>query len=144
MEVKIQNNLVYGFAAEECKLDLYLPEGDNFDTIVYFHGGGLEGGHKDDYYYVDMAKSFAKNGYGFASVEYRKYPNAKFPDFLEDCALATAVFGPSLELICVIVINIITNVFMNVVGPGLVSGEKQRLSVKRLIFNPMLIAFLWA
>ena len=29
-------------------------------------------------------------GYAFASVEYRMYPTAKFPDYLEDCASATA------------------------------------------------------
>ena len=37
-----------------------------------------------------MAAAFTAAGYALASVEYRKYPNAKFPDFLLDGAKATA------------------------------------------------------
>ena len=29
-------------------LDLYLPDSEEFDVFVYFHGGGLEGGSKDN------------------------------------------------------------------------------------------------
>jgi hypothetical protein len=36
-----------------------------------------------------LAKAFTDAGYAFASVEYRMYPKAKFPDFLVDCAKAT-------------------------------------------------------
>ncbi len=88
--MQIINDVVYDGKHEECKLDLYLPSAKGFETIVYFHGGGLAGGHKNDYYYVEMAEKFAEEGYGFASVEYRKYPTAKYPDFIEDCATATA------------------------------------------------------
>ncbi len=88
--MKIYNNLPYGGADEVCKFDLYLPEQEGYDTVVYFHGGGLEGGTKADPYYVDMAKSFAERGIAFASVEYRKYPKAKYPDYIVDCATATA------------------------------------------------------
>ena len=32
---------------ERCKLDMYIPEGkQGFATVVFFHGGGLEGGSK--------------------------------------------------------------------------------------------------
>lgn len=73
---------------DDCRLDLYLPEKENFETVVYFHGGGLTGGHKNDYYYVEMARDFANAGIGFVSVEYRKYPNVRFPDYICDCAKA--------------------------------------------------------
>ena len=33
---------------EKNKLDAYLPEGKELPIIVYFHGGGLEGGDKGD------------------------------------------------------------------------------------------------
>ena len=75
---------------EETLVDIYLPETDNFKTIVNFHGGGLDHGSKAGTTLDIMAKAFTEAGYAFASVEYRKYPNAKFPDFLVDCAKATA------------------------------------------------------
>ena len=65
-------------------LDLYLPESVEFDLFVYFHGGGLEGGSRKG---VEVfSKTLAKNNIATASVEYRMYPNAKFPDFIKDCA----------------------------------------------------------
>ncbi len=88
--MSILNDIIYNEQYEDCRLDLYLPPSKGFDTVVYFHGGGLTGGHKNDYYYVEIAERFAEKGMGFASVEYRKYPTAKYPDFLEDCARATA------------------------------------------------------
>ncbi len=87
--MKIIKDVAYSAINEDCLLDLYLPDTNGFDTIVYFHGGGLTGGHKNDYYYVEMAEKFAEQGYGFVSVEYRKYPTAKYPEFIEDCANAT-------------------------------------------------------
>ena len=36
------------YRKERCKLDLYYPEQQKgFATIVWFHGGGLEGGGKE-------------------------------------------------------------------------------------------------
>ena len=75
---------------EETLVDFYLPDTDNFTTVVNFHGGGLDHGSKTAATLEEMAKAFTKAGYALASVEYRKYPNAKYPDFLVDCAKATA------------------------------------------------------
>ena len=74
----------------KCCLDMYLPSLRGFKTIVYFHGGGLEAGDKADKNYVEIAKRFAECGYGFVSVNYRMYPTAKFPEYLEDAAEAIA------------------------------------------------------
>ena len=41
--------------AGEQALDLYLPEEEDFDLFIYFHGGGLEKGDKKD------ASKFAKD-----------------------------------------------------------------------------------
>jgi len=68
-------------------LDIYLPDTDGFDTILWFHGGGLEGGsYKDDSY----AAGIVSKGYAFVSAEYRMYPDACFPDYVEDAAAAVA------------------------------------------------------
>lgn len=84
--MKILKNLNYN-SYEKCVLDAYLPDENGFTSIIYFHGGGLTGGDKASGNCVDIAKSFASNGYGFISVNYRMYPDgAKFPDFLEDAA----------------------------------------------------------
>ena len=82
-------NVQYG-NFEENKLDIYLPKTDVFDTVIYFHGGGLVSGDKTDNSYVEIAKRFVQEGYGFISVNYRMYPLIKFPAYLEDAARATA------------------------------------------------------
>ncbi len=69
---------------ENLLLDLHLPKCETFDVFVYFHGGGLEKGNRSG---VEVfAKPLAERGIATATVEYRMYPDAKFPDFLEDCA----------------------------------------------------------
>ena len=54
-------------------LDMYLPDQAGFETIVWFHGGGLEHGSRKSNVY---AQPFVEKGYGFVSVEYRMYPDA--------------------------------------------------------------------
>ncbi len=87
MAMKILYDLLYD---EKNTLDFYLPEKSNFTTVVYFHGGGLENGDKSKQNYVEISKAFAENGFGFASVNYTLYPNAKFPSYLTECAKAVA------------------------------------------------------
>lgn len=76
-------------------LDLYLPENDTFDVFVYFHGGGLVSGSREG---VDVfAKTLAKNNIATASVDYRMYPDAKFPEFIEDCACSIRWLKDNLQ-----------------------------------------------
>ena len=69
-------------------LDLHLPDNDRFPVFVYFHGGGLENGSRrstavmDDY--------LTAHGIAVAEVEYRLYPEAQYPAFVEDAAAAVA------------------------------------------------------
>ena len=79
------------------KLDLYLPDKKAFKTIVYFHGGGLESGEKDYDNYQSFGKSFTDNGYAFASVNYRMYPDYKFPTFLIDASSAIKYISDNIE-----------------------------------------------
>ena len=69
---------------ENLKLDLHLPDEGAFDLFVYFHGGGLEHGNRR--VPSHFAEGFCKRGVAVASVEYRMYPQAKYPDFLVDAA----------------------------------------------------------
>ncbi len=87
--MKTMENVVYSQKHQQ-KVDVYLPDGGDFTTVVYFHGGGLQWGSKNKENFVEIAYSFVKKGYAFVSVDYRMYPNAKFPDYLVDAADAVA------------------------------------------------------
>ena len=85
----------YG-AHPACKIDFYLPDRDPAQTPLYihFHGGGLEGGSRRDTYVIELAKKY---GIAVASADYRMYPQAKFPDFIEDAASACAYALKKME-----------------------------------------------
>lgn len=68
-------------------LDIFLPDSDGFDTLIWFHGGGLHAGSRKN---PEYAETVTSKGCAFVSVEYRMYPDARFPDFLEDAAAAVA------------------------------------------------------
>jgi acetyl esterase/lipase len=73
------------------RLDLYLPEGavaKPRKTIVFIHGGGWRRGNKDRYHFVGRA--FAEAGYVVVLINYRLYPQVRFPAFVEDAARAVA------------------------------------------------------
>ena len=56
--------------------------------------------------------------------------------------LAVAVFGKGTEIFTVlIVLNIITNVMMYVLGSSLIAGDGHKISIKTVLLNPVLIAF---
>jgi acetyl esterase/lipase len=95
-EVIIITNIPYktgidlsAYEQETCKLDLYLPVAQtNFATLVWFHGGGLEGGDKRGDGAV--ARSLAQAGVAVVSANYRLSPMAKYPAYLQDAAAAVA------------------------------------------------------
>ena len=66
-------------------LDAYLPEENGFDTLVYFHGGGLKRGDRDK---CLKLLPLADENIALVSCEYRMLPEAHFPDFLLDAAKA--------------------------------------------------------
>lgn len=74
------------------RLDLYLPDTTGLQKpnriFLYLHGGGLEGGDKADA--AGWAESLTRQGIAVASANYRMYPGAHFPEFIQDCAQATA------------------------------------------------------
>ncbi|NDV84456.1 alpha/beta hydrolase [Bacteroides sp. 51] len=73
------------YRMERCKLDVYYPEGKtNFATVVWFHGGGLEGGNKH------IPRELTERGFAVVSVNYRLSPKATHPAYIEDAAEAVA------------------------------------------------------
>jgi acetyl esterase/lipase len=73
-----------------CTLDLYRPATGDFPTVVWFYGGALTAGDKSNSGTVGIARALVRNGIGCAVVNYRLYPKAKFPAYLDDAAAATA------------------------------------------------------
>ena len=70
---------------ERCKLDIYFPEGlTDFPTVIFFHGGGLTGGEK---YIPRLLKEW---GVAVVAPNYRLFPQAKAPAYIEDAADAVA------------------------------------------------------
>lgn len=75
-------------------LDLYLPNVPAADSkantpvIVFFYGGSWNRGEKSEYEFV--GRRLASLGYITAIPNYRVYPEAKYPQFLEDGAKASA------------------------------------------------------
>ena len=72
------------------RLDAYIPETERFPCIVWFHGGGLEGGDKAEGAGSGLAERFVRAGYAFVSANYRLYPEAKYPEYLYDAAEAVS------------------------------------------------------
>ena len=78
------SDLQYG-PYEQNLLDIYLPDGECRDFVIWYHGGSLQYGNRKD---IRIHEDLVNQGVGIASVEYRMYPDAKFPEFVDDSALA--------------------------------------------------------
>jgi len=85
--MKSFNDIKYG-DFEAHTLDLYIPDGKNFKTFVRFHGGGIEAGDKESS--LEFKDYLIENNIAVVSANYRLYPNASYPDFIKDAALAVA------------------------------------------------------
>ncbi|MDR6951506.1 acetyl esterase/lipase [Ancylobacter sp. 3268] len=73
-------------------VDVYAPApapssaGDRFPVVVFFYGGGWEGGERGFYRFVGAA--LASRGIVAVIPDYRVYPEVRFPDFVKDAAQA--------------------------------------------------------
>lgn len=88
--MRVYEDIPYVKDGHPCHLlDLYLPDGECSALFLFFHGGGLvEGTRKNDVAMPEFARDMTNAGIGVASAEYRLYPEARFPDFIEDAAMA--------------------------------------------------------
>lgn len=69
------------------RLDVFAPDEACRATVIWTHGGGLEAGSRKGF--DGIAAQLCAQGIAFVSVEYRMYPAAAFPAFIEDCAAAS-------------------------------------------------------
>lgn len=90
VEMAVEHNRAYGPEPSQ-KLDVYIPAntmGKQLDVIVFFYGGRWTYGSKEDYRFV--AATFVRKGCIVVIPDYRKYPQVRFPLFVEDGAKALA------------------------------------------------------
>lgn len=87
---EIYNISYTGTGIERHLLDLYLPDGECSGVFVYFHGGGIEKGSKNGESRRKYAEYLCPRGIAVACANYRLYPDAKYPEFIEDAAAAVA------------------------------------------------------
>ena len=73
------------------RLDVYVPRVDGaqaLPVIVFFYGGGWQEGDRGSYLF--MAEALASRGFVVVIPDYRVYPQARYPVFIEDGARAVA------------------------------------------------------
>ena len=70
----------------EQMLDIHIPDNDTFPVFIYFHGGGMEKGDKNQ----EFIPYLVKNGIAVVSANYRMYPEAVYPEFVRDAAAAVS------------------------------------------------------
>ncbi len=86
---RAREGLAYGPAARH-RLDLVLPASVTPATplAVFFHGGGWTAGSRAEYAF--LSRALAARGIAVAVPDYRLWPEARWPDFVEDGARAVA------------------------------------------------------
>jgi len=85
--VTVTRDIAYA-PGERHGLDVYAPSQRvaGRPVVVFFYGGGWDSGAKADYAWVGRA--LAAQGFVTVVPDYRIYPQARWPDFLQDSALA--------------------------------------------------------
>ena len=87
--MKIIKDIIYATDDEKAqRLDVWLPNNDEFYAVVFIHGGGIEAGDKanDEAHFSHLTA----NGYAVVAPNYRMYPTARYPEYIEDSAAAVA------------------------------------------------------
>lgn len=72
------------------QLDLYLPGGKGFSTVLFVHGGSLTEGDRKETPYPLIGQAFQKAGVGCAVMSYRLGPDQRWPAQPQDVAAAFA------------------------------------------------------
>ena len=80
------------YRQKRCKLDVYYPaKAKGFSTVIWFHGGGLEGGEKA------IPAELRNKGIAVVTVNYRLSPNVENPAYTIDAAEAVAWVFKNIE-----------------------------------------------
>src|SRR5258706_4091943 len=94
---RVRRDLAYGKAPRQ-RFDLYLPKvlTTPAPIVLFFYGGAFRAGRKSEYRVVGEA--LTSKGMIVAVADYRIYPEARFPEFLEDGPNAlAAIHAPAAE-----------------------------------------------
>jgi acetyl esterase/lipase len=87
----VTEGVAYGARARQ-KLDVYTPTSAapsaGWPVVVFFYGGSWNTGERAEYRFV--ATALAARGVLTLVADYRLYPEVRYPDFLNDSALALA------------------------------------------------------
>ena len=85
--MKTISNIFYtSYQHPRQSLDVHLPDCSKFPVFIYFHGGGIVAGSKEQQWIPHLVKK----GIAVVSCNYRLYPEASYPDFIKDAAAAVA------------------------------------------------------
>lgn len=89
--LRVAHSKAYGQLPRQ-RYDLYRPSEvappGGWPLVVFFYGGAWNRGERADYRFVGEA--LAARGMLVMVADYRLHPEVKYPDFLRDCAAATA------------------------------------------------------
>lgn len=93
-EYELKSNIQYydsatnkndSYINQRCVLDIYYPKNKKgFATILWFHGGGLSGGH------MEIPEALKNKGFAIVGINYRLSPKVKAAKCIEDSAAAVA------------------------------------------------------
>ncbi|HXM00753.1 MAG TPA: alpha/beta hydrolase [Rhizomicrobium sp.] len=83
----VHDDIAFGSDPRQ-KLDIYVPDGLSkpAPVLLFFYGGSWQFGAKDQYRW--LGQTFAAQGIVTVIADYRIYPPAHFPDFVDDAAQA--------------------------------------------------------
>jgi acetyl esterase/lipase len=85
-DLVVRRGLVFD-AEHDIALDVYAPHAAaGAPIVVFFYGGSWEGGRRRWYRYV--GETLASHGLIAVIPDYRKYPDVRFPEFMDDAASA--------------------------------------------------------
>lgn len=81
----VHRDIAYGVDPRH-RLDVYVPSGlkGPAPVLLFFYGGSWQGGRKSDY--LAFGQAFASAGIVTVVADYRVYPQAKYPAFVDDAA----------------------------------------------------------
>jgi acetyl esterase/lipase len=93
--VVASRGIAYG-PLDRQQLDIYAPDGarGQFPVIVFFYGGLWQSGARRDYAFV--AAVLARQGFVVVVPDYRVWPEAGYPHFVDDCKAATRWVGAEI------------------------------------------------
>ncbi len=89
-EGTIERDIVFDEESKQT-LDIYIPDHateERLPVVIFFYGGRWTNGEKGDFAFVGT--TLAEEGFIVVIPDYRKYPDVRFPAFVEDGANAVS------------------------------------------------------